>query len=288
VHDGVRFCLIWPSSGLTPDEADALLKTVGTRFRSCITGSSEAQVFASEYKKFTWLNEALLSDVLVVWAIRGGYGVDRLMLRVSLADYSRVPKKVIVGYSDITPLLIHMSQKYGWTAVSGSCFREVALGTKSPKSTKALMDFLKGRTPVLKIDDLTPMNAEARAAKELRGKTTGGNVTCIVSTIGTPWFINTYGKIIFLEDTNVEGYRLDRLLVHMRNAMLFNGVVAVILGDFGGNVGRVLQNFAGQLKIPVYKSSLFGHGKTNMPFGYEFDGTITKGGGGRYVVSMKR
>jgi muramoyltetrapeptide carboxypeptidase len=209
------------------------------------------------------------------------------MPNVAGADYSKVPKKVIVGYSDITPLLFHMSQKYGWTAVSGQCFREAAFGTKSQRSRKALMDFLKGRTSVLKIDDLTPMNTEARASKELRGRTTGGNVTCITSTIGTPWCIRTGGRILFLEDTNVDGYRLDRLLVHMRNAGLFEGVVAVIFGDFGQNAVKVLQNFVGQLQVPVYKSSLFGHGKDNMPFGYEFNGAITKQGA-RYVVSMQQ
>jgi muramoyltetrapeptide carboxypeptidase len=129
------------------------------------------------------------------------------------------------------------------------------------------------------------MNAEAHASGELHGKTTGGNVTCIVSTIGTPWCIRTSGRILFLEDTNVEGYSLDRLLVHMRNAGLFTGVVAVIFGHFGPNTDRGLQHFAKQLKIPVYESSLFGHGKTNMPFGYEFNGTITKQGN-KYVVSM--
>jgi muramoyltetrapeptide carboxypeptidase len=268
-------------------EADVISKVIGTSVRPCVTGASVDQIFASEYKKFIWLNEAFLSGVSILWAVRGGYGVDRLMPSIVGAEYSKVHKKIIIGYSDTTPLLIHMSQKYGWTAISGSCFREVALGTKSQTSCKALMDFLKGNTFVLKIDDLTPMNAEARTSKELRGRTTGGNVTCIVSTIGTPWCINTNGRIVFLEDTNVEGYRLDRLLVHMRNAGLFEGVVAVIFGDFGTNEGRILQNFAGQLKIPVYKSSLFGHGKDNMPFGYEFNGTITKQGD-RYVVSMQQ
>ncbi len=81
-------------------------------------------------------------------------------------------------------------------------------------------------------------------------------------------------KIVFLEDTNVSGFRLDRLLTHMKNAGLFNRAQAIVFGDFGTDVSKILSKFASKLSIPVFKSTSFGHGRTNLPFVYNYIGTI--------------
>ncbi|MDR1333266.1 MAG: LD-carboxypeptidase [Holosporales bacterium] len=285
---GLSIVVIAPSSGDSAHVWKSVSAAVGRSITPINTGTSDAQIFANVESKVVALNWALRSKWMIVWAFRGGYGVDRLMPAIVKEDYSDVPKKVLIGYSDITPLLLHMFQKYGWTVIHGPCLREVALGTKSQRSCKALLDFLHGRTDGFVIDDLVPFNKEAAAAKEICGEITGGNLTCIVSTIGTQWQIETKGKIVLLEDTNVKGFYLDRLLTHMANAGCFTGVVAVVLGNFGCDAGvcNVLKCFAERLKIPVYKSSLFGHEKDNMPFGYGFSGSILRVSAKAYKVSM--
>ena len=96
----------------------------------------------------------------------------------------------------------------------------------------------------------------------------------MISTIGTPWQIETSNKIIFIEDTAVEGYHLDRLLTHMKNAKLFHKAVAIVFGDFGKNVSKILKTFATKVNLPVFKSNSFGHQRVTLPFGYGFSGVI--------------
>ncbi|MDR1365102.1 MAG: LD-carboxypeptidase [Holosporales bacterium] len=272
---GIRICPICPSSGLTPDEADAIARSWGVDVSRYITGSSEDQVFADPIKKFHLLDDALRSNADVVWAVRGGYGLDKVMPMVIGKHYPN--RKIIIGYSDSSSLLIYMSQRHGWQAINGPSLKEMALGSKSLKSRNAIMDFLEGRVTTLRLNGLVPINAAANTAGALFGKVTGGNLTCVVSGIGAPWCVWTDGRILFLEDTNVDGYRLDRLLAHLKHAGLLNGVVAIVFGNFGGgSTKKVLKNFANQLKIPVYQTLQFGHENENMPIGYEFHGTIMR------------
>jgi muramoyltetrapeptide carboxypeptidase len=164
--------------------------------------------------------------------------------------------------------------------------KDIVQNDKSLDSYNTLFDFLHGNKKELKIDGLTPMNSAARTSANITGKITGGNLTCIVTTIGTPWQIETNKKIILLEDVGVEGYQLDRALSHMENACLFKDVVGIVFGDFCCDVSNVLENFAERIKIPVYKTDKFGHGRINLPFVYNSKGTIAKYKDG-YEVVMK-
>lgn len=274
--------MIAPSSGVDP----SLLKKLGKKCE-LPTGSSEAQVFTNQLNKFKLLDKALKSNKKILWAFRGGYGVDKLMPQVYSSDYSRTKKKIIIGYSDITPLLVHFSQKYNWIAISAPMLKDFALGNKSKTSYAAILNFLNGKTKSFRMSDLQPLNDKARTSENISGHTTGGNLTCLVSTIGTPWQVKTAGRILFLEDTAVVGYRLDRLLMHMQNAGLFRDVVAIIFGDFGADVAKVVRTFAAQVNLPVFKSSSFGHEKNNLPFGYEFNATIHHSNKGNFQVEMR-
>ena len=274
-HDNIRDLdieVIAPSSGVSKSVSDKVSKIIGSDFDG-VTGSSEDQVFANEMKKFQKLDKALRSNHKIIWALRGGYGMDKLMARVASSDYSRETEKIIVGYSDLTPLMIHMHQKYGWIALNAPMLKDFANGDKSTASYQTTVRFLKGQQKNLKLSDLKPLNNLAKNL-EISGKVTGGNLTCIVSTIGTTWQIDTSNKIVFIEDTGVSGYHLDRLLTHMKNVGLFSNVVAIVFGDFGRDVSKVLKAFASGVKLPVFKSNSFGHQKVNLPFGYGFNGVI--------------
>lgn len=269
-----------PEQGLPEKLAKKITQLLGNMKIDVPIGGSEAQVFADENAKFLKLDKSLRSNHKILWALRGGYGADKLMPFVVHADYSKVFPKIIIGYSDLTPLMIHLSQKYGWIAVNAPMLKDFVLGDKSKQSYQSIINFLNNICSCtknsLKISDLKPINDIAKSKGIVAGKVTGGNITCIISTIGTPWQIETSGKIVFLEDTNVTGFRLDRLLTHMKNAGLFRNAKAIIFGDFGADVVKVLKRFASKLNIPVYKSSSFGHGNTSLPFVYNYTGTIQR------------
>jgi len=64
------------------------------------------------------------------------------------------------------------------------------------------------------------------------GRLTGGNLSLVQQTIGTPYEIDTRGAILFLEDRGLKPYQLDRLLLHLLQAGKFRGVRGIVLGDF--------------------------------------------------------
>lgn len=264
--------IIAPSSGVSEEIARQVEKITGKSVKDA-TGNSQDQIFKDETVKFKVLDRSLRSKHKILWALRGGYGVDKIMPHVVSSDYTNETKKIIIGYSDLTPLMIHMSQKYGWTAINAPMLKDFATNEKSEESYTSIVKFLKGKNQAFNFSDLVPLNKLAEN-KSISGKITGGNLTCIVSTIGTKWQIDTANRIIFLEDTNIQGHYLDRLLTHMNNAGLFSQAKAIVLGNFGTGCDKILKTFATKLDIPVYKSNSFGHQKKNLPFGYEFRGDL--------------
>ena len=268
--------IIFPACGATKQLQCEISELIGKKIH-LPAGGSLYQVFADENVKFEKLDKSLRSSHKILWAVRGGYGVDKIMPLVVKSDYSKETKKIIIGYSDLTPLMVYFAQKYGWMAINAPMLKDFVLGNKSKQSYEAIVDFLKNKIK-LSISDLKPLNNFSKN-KEISGKVIGGNITCIVSTIGTKWQIQTKNRILFLEDVNVFGYQLDRLLTHMKNAGIFDNVKAIIFGNFGVDdnkvgVNQILKKFASTLNIPVYKSNKFGHQKDNFPIVLEADGII--------------
>ena len=58
----------------------------------------------------------------------------------------------------------------------------------------------------------------------------GGNLSLLAASLGTPWEIDTKGKILFLEDIGEKTYRVDGMLTQLRNAGKFRDCAGIILG----------------------------------------------------------
>lgn len=247
-------------------------------------GSSEVQVKADPRDKFERLHKELAGvrrprstaaptvpePKTILWALRGGYGLGKIMPFIVRTDYSREEPKLIVGYSDTTVLLNYFAQTYGWKGLHACCLKEFCLGEKSPQTRQRVAQFLFGQKKTLTVPHLRPLNAAARQAKPIEGLSAGGNITLLVDSLGTPWAFQGDQKILFLEDVNVQGYALDRLLTHLQNAGVFRSAKAVVFGNLGPGNHEVLQSFAKDLPIPVYQTPHFGHGNDNYPFGINF------------------
>lgn len=218
----------------------------------------------------------------IVWSLRGGYGSGRL-----LDDLSKVSKparpKVFIGYSDMTFLHLFL-QKWGWQTVHASMLWELTVPEKDPDNFRKLAALLAGRQKELRYDGLTPFNALAKNQKQpIEGVITGGNLACLASAAGTPWALKSDGKILFLEDIQEPGYRLDRLFVQLQDSGALRGMKAVILGSFvqcKDDAGFALERFADECPVPVFKTELFGHGKMNYPLVFNAPSRLAPGQGG--------
>ncbi|ADE29928.1 LD-carboxypeptidase [Rickettsia prowazekii] len=243
----------------------------------CFTKGKLPFLASSDEVRFNCLRDALFdkSDN-VVWSLRGGYGSARII--PDLLKLSKPNKeKFFIGYSDITALHLFLSQEWGWRTIHGSNIADLLKTEKDQGNFTKLGEILKGKVKQVTIDNLIPLNDIAKSSDLVKGNLTGGNLTMVQTSIGTRWQIKTKGKILFLEDTNVAPFRLDRELLHLKQSMLLEGVKAIIFGSFGKDLDAtmlVLRNFAYSLNIPVFKTNRFGHERINDPIIYNTNSKI--------------
>ena len=108
----------------------------------------------------------------------------------------------------------------------------------------------------------------------VEGRATGGNLALLAALQGTRCQGSHAGVVLFLEDIGEPPYRVDRMLTSLRSAGAFEGVRAVVLGEFtrcdpredGVTVEEVLRERLGALGVPVLAGAPFGHGERHRPW----------------------
>jgi muramoyltetrapeptide carboxypeptidase len=254
----------------------------------------------TDEERFAQLRAALFSDSRAIWCVRGGYGANRLIPELARLRRPKGPPKLFMGFSDITTLHVFLNQQWGWPTIHGPMVDRIGRGLILEPQLQELHDIYFGDEAEIVFRDLKPMNAAARASggrgagggRVIRAPVTGGNLVTLQSTIGTraPW--DTRGRIVFLEEIDERGYRIDRLLEHLAQTGHFSRARAVILGDFLGGVESdgstrvpfVLQRFADSLKIPVLSGVEAGHGDLQRPIPLETMATLTCGASGGSIA----
>ena len=218
----------------------------------------------------------------ITWCLRGGYGSTKLLPK--LAKKKKLATQHFIGFSDITALLIFLNQEWGWKTIHGCHFAAPVKQDKyNIKNFELVRDLLKGKIKTITFDDLKQLN-QIRFTKPIKATVTGGNLAIIEALIGTPWQLETAGKILILEDVDERGYSVDRSLNHLKQAGILNKVKAVIFGEFIGgkepdgrdHTNYALEEFAKEATFPVFKTRLIGHGYNNYPFIIGGKGELTK------------
>lgn len=221
------------------------------------------------------------ADNVIIWTLRGGYGSARLLDALQTLPKPDTPK-TFIGFSDNTALHLFLSQQWGWKTIHGSGFTQLFDPTQDPENFRRIADIISQKNPVSCITHLISLNNIARhnlshsAPITITGHLTGGNLTVLESGIGTHWEAKTAGKILFLEEVNEKGYRIDRSLYHLYQAGLLQTVKAIVLGEFSSppsdnTIPFALNRFAQEMdtyQIPVFKTDQFGHGHKNYPLIY--------------------
>lgn len=218
--------------------------------------------------RFKLLKNALENpETKAVICGNGGYGSMRLIPALTkLTPQSSA--KLFVGMSDITALNLFLQQKWHWPTLHSA----PAPDKFSPESIKALKAILFAEITQIEFVGI-PFNELAEKNISIDATLTGGNLSLVQAGIGTVWQMDCHNKIVFLEEIAERGYRIDRMLEHLRQANIFKDAHAIIFGDFvGGNepngsslVEPVLKRFAEECKIPVLQIKGVGHGYINYP-----------------------
>ncbi len=219
------------------------------------------------------LNYAL-NEFDFVWCGRGGYGSLRLLDKIF---FKRDGFPIFMGSSDITSLLLFLTQKYNFITFYGPMVAGELADGKKNFDLFLLRDVLSGKKG--KGTVLSEKKMDVIVSGNLEGEVTGGCLTLVVSSLGTLYEIDTEDKILFLEDVNSKPYEIDRMLMQLKYGGKLDECQGIIFGEMvnciqNENQGYTLQeviyeNLKG-LKKPVYFGFPCGHtlkGGTFLPIG---------------------
>ncbi|MBR0596314.1 LD-carboxypeptidase [Clostridiales bacterium BAD-6] len=229
---GDRIALIAPSSPVTEEKLALSVRSVEflgltpVLFPTCtmkhgyLSGSDEAR--AKD------INHAFRDPSIDgIFCLRGGYGVTRILPYIDY-DIVRNNPKLFLGYSDITGLHMVFNMKCslvtlhspmpsrGWDTmdpISLGCLSHLLFNAEPPGPTPAV----EGES----IERINPGIAE--------GISIGGNLSLMTATLGTPYEIDTKGKILFIEDVDEKHYKLDRGLTSLALAGKFRDCAGIVL-----------------------------------------------------------
>lgn len=215
-------------------------------------------------------------DVQLVIAVRGGYGITRLLPHIDFEAIA-ASRKIVVGFSDVTALHMGLMARAGGMGYAGP----MAAGDFGASEMVEAVDFTLGdfwrclAGPTHLIRETVAGNPRL----DLHGTVWGGNLAMINSLLGTPYFPHIDGGILWCEDIAEHPYRVERLLLQLMQAGVLARQRAVVLGDFSGyrlgpldngyDFDAMLAYLRQTLPVPVLTGLSFGHiaRRVTIPFG---------------------
>jgi muramoyltetrapeptide carboxypeptidase len=206
-----------------------------------------------------------------VWALRGGYGALRILDALDLARQLDDPIPFI-GFSDNTAVHVRHA------ALGVVSFHGPHPGGDFPLRTEEAF-----RRVLFHADAPGPLVTRAGDPSprmlvpgRVQAPLVGGNLAILAALCGTRHALDARGCILFLEDIAEPAYRLDRMLLQLRESGTTSGVVGLALGRFtkapdsdAHSAEPVLAEFAERLGVPAVVDLPFGHVEHNstLPVG---------------------
>lgn len=206
--------------------------------------------------------------------LRGGYGTARILNLLDYAIIRRNPK-VFAGYSDITTLHCALAVKAGLVTFHSPMLNE-GLGAKTfpAFSNESFLRNVTGAKPSGSIRSGSGEKSFSILRRGVaQGRLVGGNLSVLVTTIGTPYQLTFKNRILFFEDIGEKPYQLDRLITHLLNAGLLQQVSGIAVGmnrdcedpaaakakEYRQTAADVLKERLTPLGVPVVIGLPFGH-----------------------------
>jgi len=212
--------------------------------------------------------------VKVVMGGTGGYGAVRMLPHLE-PEIFRLNPKSFVGYSDVTALHLWLMRRAGLRVFHGPTVDDLIPSARDP-TMASLVASLTTPRPTARIG-----RGIARVVRPGRavGRLTGGNLSLVQQSIGTPYEIDTRDAILFLEETRDPMSVADERLVHLRAAGLLRHVRGVVFGQLPLDRSEedefedFLTDLLADLDIPILTDFPAGHEVPNLtlPLGTEVE-----------------
>ena len=284
LHKGDTIGVFGPGSAANPDQfKKGLLELESRGFKyklshdPTLNYAKYEQGFSSDtLEKRVKAFEDLLKDeeISVIIASRGGYG--SLAILPSL-DQSLLEKtnKTLIGYSDVTSLLVPLADKTDLTAIHGATiakeFAESEESVEAKESVDALIALLSGSTSLFDC----PVTKVLKKGT-CQGAIQAGNLTCLMNLLGTPWDVSFDNSVLFIEDVSEAPYRIHRLFLQLKLSGKLDNLRGLVFGRFANceaDCGpqmeevfeMIVEDFLKDFSYPVVCTDSFGHFGKNIP-----------------------
>ncbi|QDY41686.1 muramoyltetrapeptide carboxypeptidase [Candidatus Pantoea soli] len=203
----------------------------------------------------------------IVLAVRGGYGISRLLEQV---DYAGLRQRLLhqplalCGHSDFTALQLALLAQSGLTTFSSPMLA-------GNFGAEALSEFTVSHfwqaltSPTVNLS----WRSQSPDRGRWQGTLWGGNLAMIASLVGTPWLPSITDGILVIEDVNEHPFRIERMLIQLQQSGILARQRALITGSFtstalseydnGFDFASVWQRVRDTCQIPVISDLAFGH-----------------------------
>ncbi|UOQ95069.1 LD-carboxypeptidase [Halobacillus shinanisalinarum] len=213
-------------------------------------------------------------QVKLILPTRGGVGVAGVLPYLNYPFIQR-NAKIISGYSDITVLLNALYQSAHLTT-----FHSLMLVDFNPSTPEynfnQFFAAVSSPTPTRQIHNPPEIPLKSKVPGNVTGPIVGGNLTSLIGTIGTPFEIDTEGKILLLEDTHEPINTLFRYIEQLRMAGKFQDCIGIVMGQctecqesYGKTYEDLINEFIVPLRKPLMTNLATAHGtyKAAIPIG---------------------
>jgi muramoyltetrapeptide carboxypeptidase len=215
-------------------------------------------------------------EVKGIFALRGGYGSCRIL---PLLDYEtiRANPKSFIGYSDNTALHQAILLNSGLVTFHGPNAMEAFLPENEAICRRMLMDpFDPAGVDLFSDTETHGSILKTMMSGRIAGKLIGGNMTCLLRLIGTPYAPDFRHTLLFLEDIGEKAYRVDGMFAHLRLAGVLSQIRGLILGHFSHpdqeeqkRIEACLEHETKRIGVPCVSGAPVGHfpGQIIVPHG---------------------
>lgn len=228
LQKGDLVALMAPAGAIFNDDtvtkATTALEAMGFRVKVGETATRRLGYLAGDdqFRAREFMQFITDKEVKAIVALRGGWGCARMLKYIDMTLIPDNPK-VVCGFSDITTLLLAIYKQTGLITFHGP----VGNSTWEGFTTDSFLDVVQARHIPIAMS-----NSDIRVVAEGfgTGLLLGGNLSIICSLIGTAYLPDFTNSILFLEETEEEPYRVDRLLTQLSMSGMLDKLSGVVFG----------------------------------------------------------
>lgn len=204
---------------------------------------------------------------------RGGRGTFDLVANVNWAKLPRRPELYVMGYSDVTLLLCALSAKGYGRPVAGA--NVTALPGLAPAFIPEMKKMYHG-------EELNPVKLKALVAGNCSGKVVAGLLARLALVVRSKYGLDVKGKIVIIECVRSTPEKIRKDFDELLANNFFDGVSGVVFGHFlqsgkKTEIDKILKEYAGKIKAPVYRGIPFGHHSHHMSIDFSREAVIQDG-----------